>query len=436
MLKYKNIQTTTFARLTLAVATLILAACTGAPAPVTTPDESANATSENTNVSDNSPKNASTNTDEQHSSHKLSPTNENTEIFNSQALDNYRLSTPKNIPTTDNDVASHNTGSKIQEQANGDTASVDTTAKIATNAYTDPYTAFPSLAEGVFAYADALYKAGFADSAVAYLERFRIIKPLWAQWEAKTDSMLHEYKKIEAEKAKQFEPMVLEIQNMNRAHAAYSMVAETADSLIAQNPGDSLTNWATAQKQLAYTNTLSKAQKEYAQIKSLAEDQAKFDEAKKKASEFQMRYRDFEDTLHIQTLIDYIAELAAQNDPAAAKYWEKNDPAKALAQADALIAADKFKEARELLNKLKASKLRKEANDRLQMLGDAYCNKQRKETSQIFAKAQKQKDEAKKRELLKQAIAPLDKCLSEYPNNSQRKKVQENKEFLEKELAK
>lgn len=358
------------------------------------------------------------------SSTKLQPKDSDKGIFSSPALDSYRLATPENVPTTE-----------PVQQSSIDVVPV-TEPDEKKQAPVDPYTAFPSLAEGVFAYADALYKAGFADSAVAYLERFRIIKPLWAQWEAKTDSMLHEYKKIEAEKAKQFEPMVLEIQNMNRAHAAYSMVAETADSLIAQNPGDSLTQWAFTQKQLAYTNTLSKAQKEYAQIKSLADDQAKFDDAKKKASEFQMRYRDFEDTLHIQALIDYIAELAAQNDPAAAKYWEKNDPAKALAQADALIAADKFKEARELLNKLKASKLRKEANDRLQMLGDAYCNKQRKETSQIFAKAQKQKDEAKKRELLKQAIAPLDKCLSEYPNNSQRKKVQENKEFLEKELAK
>ena len=345
-------------------------------------------------------------------------------IFSSTALDNYRLATPENVPTTEPVQQSSIDVVPVSEPDEKKQAPVD------------PYTAFPSLAEGVFAYADALYKAGFADSAVAYLERFRIIKPLWALWEAKTDSMLHEYKKIEAEKLKQFEPMILEIQNMNRAHAAYSMVAETADSLIAQNPGDSLTVWAFTQKQLAYTNTLSKAQKEYAQIKSLAEDKAQFDDAKKKASEFQMRYRDFEDTLHIQALIDHIAELSAQNDPAAAKYWETNDPAAALAKADALIAADKFSEAKGILNKLKASKLRKEANERLQMLADAYCNKQRKEASQIFAKAQKQKDEAKKRELLKQAIAPLDKCLSEYPNNSQQKKVRENREFLEKELAK
>ena len=70
------------------------------------------------------------------------------------------------------------------------------------------------------------------------------------------------------------------------------------------------------------------------------------------------------------------------------------------------------------------------------MLADSFCNEQRKATSQLFAKAQKQKDDAKKKDLLKQAIAPLDKCLSEYPDNSQKNKVVENRQFLEKELAK
>lgn len=345
-----------------------------------------------------------------------------TQTFQSSALDSYRLETPENIP--------------IMAPVKNDSISPDPLAEVEKNKAIDPYTAFPALADEVFAHAETLYKNGNADSAVAYLERFRIIKPLWGEWEAKVDSMLSVYDQSRKEQAKKFEPLVLEIQNMNRAHAAYSMVAETADSLIALAPGDSLVMWAFTQKQLAYTNTLSKAQKEYAQIKSLADDQAKFDDSKKKANEFQMRYRDFEDTLHIQALIDYIAELAAQNDPAAAKYWEKNDPAKALAQADSLIAADKFKEAKDLLNKLKASKLRKEANAKLKELGDTFCNAKRKETSQIFAKAQKQKDEAKKRELLKQAITPLDKCLEEYPNNSQKKKILENKQFLEKELAK
>ena len=43
---------------------------------------------------------------------------------------------------------------------------------------------------------------------------------------------------------------------------------------------------------------------------------------------------------------------------------------------------------------------------------------------------------AKKKKLLNEAIAPLDKCLTEYPDNPQKQKVEENKKFLEQELGK
>ena len=343
-----------------------------------------------------------------------------------QALDSYRLATPENVPTAEP------VQQPSAEVAPDSVTDKDTQAQ----APIDPYKAFPSLAEGVFAHADALYKAGLADSAVAYLQRFRVIKPLWAQWEAKTDSMIQAFDKTRTERVKRYEPLVLEIQNMNRAHAAYSMVAETADSLIALAPDDSLTRWAVAQKQVAYKNTLAKAKKEYAEIKSLADDKAQFAEAQKKATEFQMRYRDFEADLQIQALVDHIRELAQATDAAAAKYWESHDPAEALKKAEELIKAGKYKDAKDLLNKLKASKLRKEAAAKYQELADAYCNTQRKETSNLFAKAQKQKDPEKKRDLLKQAIAPLDKCMSEFPENSQKKTVTDNKQFLEKEIQK
>ena len=290
--------------------------------------------------------------------------------------------------------------------------------------------------QSIFDYADTLYKAGYTDSATAYLERFRVIKPLWAQWESKADSMLNEFGKTRAEKAKAYEPMVFQIQNMNRANANYDLVSETADSLIALAPGDSLTQWAKAQKVLAYTNTLAKAKKEYATIKALADNQAQFAEAEKQAVILQMRYRDFEDSLHLQALIDHIRELAQANDAEAAKYWESNDPVQALAKADSLLQKEKFAEAKTLLNKLKASKLRKEANELYLKLADTYCTKQRKSTSQIFAKAQKQKDMAKKKKMLQDAIIPLDKCLTEYPDNPQKQKVEENKKFLEQELKK
>lgn len=337
--------------------------------------------------------------------------------FNSQALDNHRLATPENIPTA-------------PEQ------STPTSAEKTDSVITDPYTTIPALIQNIFDYATTLHQAGYTDSATAYLERFRVIKPLWEQWESKADSMLNEFGKTRAEKAKAFEPMVFQIQNMNRASSDYGLVAQTADSLIALAPGDSLTQWAKAQKSVAYKNTLTKAKKEYAAIKDLADNQAQFAEAEKQALTFQMRYRDFENDLHIQALIDHIRELAQANDAAATKYWESNDPAQALAKADTLLQKEKFAEAKELLMKLRASKLRKEANELYMKLADNFCTKQRKTTSQTFAKAQKQKDAAKKKKLLQDAIAPLDKCLTEYPDNPQKQKVIENKQFLEQELGK
>lgn len=300
----------------------------------------------------------------------------------------------------------------------------------------DPYTAFPALASATFEHADSLYRQGQVDEAVAYLQRFRVIKPLWNQWESQADSMLAEFGKTNAERAKQYEPMVLEIQNMNRARSSYSLVAEVADSLIAMAPGDSLVKFANQQKQIAFNNTLGKASKEKENIQKLATEQAKFAEAEQKAIEFQMRYRDFEDALKIQAMIDEIRELASANDAEAAAYWQKNDPAAALARARELSEQSKFAEAKALLTKLKASTLRKEAIEEYGKLADSFCNAQRKITSQIFGKAQKQKDPAKKADLLKDAIAPLDKCLSEYPENSQKQKVIDNKKFLERELSK
>lgn len=349
------------------------------------------------------------------------PSQDHMGAFDSQALNTYRLNTPDNVPVS----GDPSTGTRSESEPSG-----------SAQAAPDPYTAFPALAATIFAHADSLYAQGYVDSASAYLERLRIIKPLWNVWFTTADSMLNEFGKTRAEKAKEFEPLVFQIQNMNRAQAAYSMVAETADSLMALTPGDSLVKWAKGQKAIAYKNTLAKAKKEYDSIKALADNQAQFAIAQKKAEEFQMRYRDFEFDLHIQALIDYIAGLAAASNSEAAKYWESHDPAEALAKADELLKNSKFAEAKELLKKLMVSKLRKEANDKYQELANTFCNAQRKTTSQIFAKAQKQKDTEKKKKLLQDAIAPLEKCLAEYPEYSQKQKVVDNKSFLEKELAK
>ena len=405
---------------------VMLAACAGtAPAPSAT--ESTPAAAPSTPASApaaEQPQGAAPSTPEATATTVAPASSESQVLFNSQQLDNYRLATPENTPASQQFTAT---------QA-GTQADAQTTQS--SQYPPDPYKDFPALTESVFAYADSLYRAGFTDSATAYLERFRIIKPLWLQWEKRADSLLNEFGKTRAEKSKQFDPMVLKIQNMNRAQSAYSLVKETADSLIALNPGDSLVAWAGEQKKLAFNNTLQKARRDLAEIRALAEGRAEFNAAQEKLKEFQLRYRDFEDSLQTAALAARIQELATVADSVAKNYWSHHDPAQALAQADTLKNQEKFPEAKDLLNKLMFSNLRQQALEKYHALADAYCNKQRKVTSQLFTKAQKQKDPQNKKSLLQDAIDSLDNCLVEYPDYSQKQKVIDNKDFLQKELAK
>ena len=405
---------------------VMLAACAGtAPAPSAT--ESTPAAAPSTPASApaaEQPQGVAPSTPEATATAVAPASSESQVLFNSQQLDNYRLATPENTPASQQFTAT---------QA-GTQADAQTTQS--SQYPPDPYKDFPALTESVFAYADSLYRAGFTDSATAYLERFRIIKPLWLQWEKRADSLLNEFGKTRAEKSKQFDPMVLKIQNMNRAQSAYSLVKETADSLIALNPGDSLVAWAGEQKKLAYGNTLQKARRDLAEIRALAEGRAEFNAAQEKLKEFQLRYRDFEDSLQTAALAARIQELAAVADSVAKNYWSSHDPAQALAQADTLKNQEKFPEAKDLLNKLMFSNLRQQALEKYHALADAYCNKQRKVTSQLFTKAQKQKDPQNKKSLLQDAIDSLDNCLVEYPDYSQKQKVIDNKDFLQKELSK
>ncbi len=335
---------------------VMLAACAGtAPAPSAT--ESTPAAAPSTPASApaaEQPQGAAPSTSEATATTVAPASSESQVLFNSQQLDNYRLATPENIPDAQQFGAAQ---SSAQSDVQG---AVPTDAQ--TSKYPpDPYTAFPALVDEVFAFADSLYRAGYTDSATAYLERFCVIKPLWLQWERRADSLLNEFGKTRAEKSKQFDPMVLKIQNMNRAQSAYSLVAETADSLIALAPGDSLVAWAGEQKKLAYANTLQKARRELSEIRALAEGRAEFNAAQEKLKDFQLRYRDFEDSLQTAALAARIAELAAVADSVAKDYWAKHDPAQALAQADTLTRQEKFPQANELLNKLMFSNLRQQA---------------------------------------------------------------------------
>ena len=406
---------------------VMLAACAGT-APASSTTESTPAAAPSTPAAQASAQASAPAAEQPQAATSAAPSAASSEsqvLFNSQQLDNYRLATPENISASQQFDAAQ-TGTQTASPADAQTSQYPP----------DPYKAFPALVDEVFAFADSLYRAGFTDSATAYLERFRIIKPLWLQWEKRADSLLNEFGKTRAEKSKQFDPMVLRIQNMNRAQSAYSLVKEAADSLIVLNPGDSLVAWAGEQKKIAYNNTLQKARRDLAEIRALAEGRAEFNAAQEKLKEFQLRYRDFEDSLQTAALAARIHELAAVADSVAKNYWSNHDPAQALAQADTLKNQEKFPEAKDLLNKLMFSNLRQQALEKYNALADAYCNQQRKIASQYFTKAQKQKDSQNRNSLLQDAIDSLDNCLVEYPDYSQKQKVVDNKDFLQKELSK
>lgn len=298
----------------------------------------------------------------------------------------------------------------------------------------DPYTAVPNIISDILNYADTMFKQGNIDGAVAYLQRFRVLKPLWNEWVDRADSLLNVFGMSNAERAKQFEPLILEIKNMNRVNAAYSLVAEAADSLIALAPGDSLINFAKQQKDIAYKNTIGKALNEKTAILALAEGKALFDEALKKANEFKMRYRDFENELQIDKMIGYIQRLENSISDEDKKYWEKNDPEKALAEVDTLIEKKSYAKAKVLVERLKASKLRQQAAEKYQKLADVVCTEKRKYASQQYAKATKQKNAEKKKQILQEAIGALNACSDEYPEYEKIKTVMDNIIFLKKEL--
>jgi len=165
-------------------------------------------------------------------------------------------------------------------------------------------------------------------------------------------------------------------------------------------------------------------------------EKAEFKAAEEDAVQLQLRYRDFEADLGLQKLIDEIRDLAKESNDEAAAYWKSHDPDEALARADTLITEKRFDTARDLLNKLKSSPKRGAAVQMLKVLGDAFCNEQRKTASVLFKKSRSKKDPEQSTNYLLKAIDALDRCLANYPDFEQKEKVLENKAFLESELKK
>lgn len=105
-----------------------------------------------------------------------------------------------------------------------------------------------------------------------------------------------------------------------------------------------------------------------------------------------------------------------------------------MAEVDTLIEKKSYAKAKVLVERLKASKLRQQAAEKYQKLADVVCTEKRKYASQQYAKATKQKNAEKKKQILQEAIGALNACSDEYPEYEKIKTVMDNIIFLKKEL--
>lgn len=326
--------------------------------------------------------------------------------------------------------------SLIQKEPVLDTikTTIDTVAKTSPK-IVDPYKAVPTLIEDILMRADTLLSRGESDSAAFYLERFIVLKPLWNEWQNHAQEIYARTKKTQGERAEEFKSLTLQIINMNSAGSAFDLVKTFTDSLISMNPGDSLVQWAQKQKQKSYQKNLDKALQEKKKILTAANESGRFKDAQEPIQKLKARYYYFEDTLKLVATLEQLQALDEEVSKDDQLYWRSHDPEAALTQAQKLVSEKKFAQAQRLLIKLKASHLRQRAVEQLESLAEQFCNEERKNASVLFTSSQKKSNATQKEQKIKQAIEALNRCLENYPDYSQKAKVIDNREFLEKELS-
>jgi len=296
----------------------------------------------------------------------------------------------------------------------------------------DIYQEIPRLVERALFRSDSLLAAGNTDAAAEIIEKFLVLKPLWQEWTERVSRMESKIRARQISKSELLKPLTLQIINLNAVSASYETVTQYTDSLIAMNPPDSLVAWAKNQALIAYHKTYAKVQTEKQNALNLARDKALFDEAEKAMMQIIMRFPSFVDTLQLKLSLMTISNMRMEESENDKAFWKTRDPQKAFAEAQELERKGKYLDAKTKWIKLKASSLRKKAMEALDSLAETYCTQERTSASNYFSKSRQHSEKAK--EYLTQAIAALDRCLTEFPDNKQREKVLENKTFLQKEL--
>lgn len=311
-------------------------------------------------------------------------------------------------------------------------AQTDTVAQVVEKR-PDPYVEIQKIVASTFGYADSLLAAGATDSAIAVIDRFAVLNPLWESWIKRAENTVASAREKSSEKSARYSAIAMQLVNENATNADYQSVRSLADSLIAMEPGDSLVAFAQRQVSIAFSKSYRKANAEKQKIADDAEKSGDFVKADSMANRLLLRYRDFADTLKLEEWIERIHTQAILNSMDG-DYWKKNPPKETLAKAEKLVAEGKYAEAKDLYIKLGTSSERVVAMDALKNLGNSVCQSARKTASSLFAKAMSSKKTEEKQQLLTNAIGSLEKCLENFPDAREAKKASDDLKVLLQEI--
>ena len=80
----------------------------------------------------------------------------------------------------------------------------------------DIYVDIPRLARQALARADSFYKAGTLDSALAILEKFSVLNPLWEEWQMQAKNLSEKIKASDSQKEEKCFRLLIDLKNAHR----------------------------------------------------------------------------------------------------------------------------------------------------------------------------------------------------------------------------
>lgn len=299
----------------------------------------------------------------------------------------------------------------------------------------EPYIEIQRMVAESFSYAQDLFNEGKVDSAIHFLENFQMLDPLWKNWMVNVHNDIKKYKDFSNQEIEKFKGLSFAIVNEMAVGADYGSVCRLADSLIALFPGDSLRLFAEEKKQLAFHKTYLKVQTEMKKIELMAKQSGDYKKADSLAQRLKMRYRDFVDTLRLDSWNAAFSKIASsQNDNK--DFWATNNPQKFLEDAKTLFAKGKIDESLKIFESLLSSPLRNRALEERTRLGMEFCKNSRASAAELYAKALKQKDSKKKQDFIQQAIQKLSNCTEYFQEIPDAFQAETDKKLLLEELSK